>query len=284
MPELPEVENIKLGLEPKVLHKKIIDITFSDVVIAAHAMGKAAVVKNVLSDFSNALLGQTITQVNRRGKYIYFKLDRGYLITHFGMTGAYFVVNELFEITNKNYQKHQHIVFELDTKEKLVFSDIRRFGELRYIDNLNNFKPFNQLAPEPFTKKASVHFLEKLASKKYANQMIKHLLLEGNVFCGCGNIYACEVLYKEKINPQTLASELSANQQKKLFKTLVATLKFSIEQGGSTISDYIHTDGGEGNMQNYLQVYGKKMCPKGHEIKNVTIKTRSTYFCPECQK
>lgn len=284
MPELPEVENIKLGLRPKVLGKKIIDIEISDVIKKAHAENKFALVKQELKYFVDNLLNKEILDLTRRGKYVYFTLDNGYLITHFGMTGAYFIVNDISEITNKNYYKHRHIIFELNTGEKLVFSDIRRFGELRYLDDISDFKPFINLAPEPFDKNSLDYFLEKLASKKYSKQKIKALLLEGNVFCGCGNIYACEVLYKQRIHPELLAEELTFKQKTKIFKALVEILEFSITQGGSTISDYVHADGGEGNMQNFLQIYGKKVCPHNHKTENITIKTRSTYFCPECQK
>ncbi|MDO4813545.1 MAG: bifunctional DNA-formamidopyrimidine glycosylase/DNA-(apurinic or apyrimidinic site) lyase [Gemella sp.] len=284
MPELPEVENIKMGLKPNVIDKKILDIEFSDVVINSHSSGRSAVVKDNLKYFKDNLVGKSILDLERRGKYVYFTLDKGYMITHFGMTGAYFVVNNLDEIDNKNYHKHRHVIFKLDSGELMVYSDIRRFGELRYIEDIADFKPFISLAPEPFKKDALSYFLEKLESKKYANQKIKGLLLEGNVFCGCGNIYACEILYQEKINPERLASELSVKEKKKLFNALVKMLEFSIEQGGSTISDYVHADGGEGNMQNFHKIYGKKECPLGHEVENIVIKTRSTHYCPKCQK
>lgn len=110
------------------------------------------------------------------------------------------------------------------------------------------------------------------------------MLLEGNVFCGCGNIYDCEVLYRQKIHPLTKASELSKKKKESLFKELVDILELAIKEGGSTISDYVHADGGEGNMQNFHQIYGKKVCPLGHDVENVTIKGRSSHFCPICQK
>lgn len=284
MPELPEVENIKIGLKPNVINKTIINVEYSQKIIDAHLEGKRALVKDELNYFKENLIGKTILNLERRGKYVFFTLNNGYLITHFGMTGAYFVVTNIEEIENKNYFNHRHIIFSLSTGEKLVYSDIRRFGELRYLENLNNFKPFNTLAPEPFSEKSLEYFLEKLESKKYRNVPIKALLLEGNVFCGCGNIYACEVLYKEKIHPEKKASELTREEKTKIFKSLVKILEFSIEQGGSTISDFVHSDGGEGNMQNYLQIYGHKKCPLNHDTENIVIKTRSTYYCPKCQK
>lgn len=284
MPELPEVENIKLGLKPNVVNKTILDITFSDVVINSHSIKKSAIIKNNLEEFIENIKNKTILNLERRGKYVYFKLNKGYLITHFGMTGAYFVVNNIEEIKNKNYYKHRHVIFELSTGEKLVYSDIRRFGEIRYVDNIEEFKPFINLAPEPFEDNSLKYFLDKLEEKKYKSQKIKALLLEGNVFCGCGNIYACEVLYKEKIHPETLACDLTLEQKKNIFNTLVNILKFSIEQGGSTISDFVHSDGEEGNMQNFLKIYGKKVCPLGHKTENVIIKTRASHYCPICQK
>lgn len=284
MPELPEVENIKIGLEPKILNKKIKNVSFSNVVTESHKNSKLAIIKNNLEEFKKNIKNKTILEVNRRGKYIYFKLDKGYLITHFGMTGAYFVVNNIEDIDNKNYYKHRHVIFELSNGEKMVYSDIRRFGEVRYINKIEEFKPFLNLAPEPFSRNSLKYFLEKLDNKKNQNQKIKGLLLDGNIFCGCGNIYACEVLYKEKINPNKLAKELTIEEKIKLFNNLVSILKFSISQGGTTISDFVHSDGEEGNMQNFLEIYGKKECPKGHKTDNIIIKTRATHYCPECQK
>lgn len=284
MPELPEVENIKIGLEDSLINKTIVDIEYSEVVKKGHNNGKMPIIKDELSYFKKNIAGKKILNLTRRGKYLYFTLNKGYLIVHFGMTGAFFVVNDVSEIDNKNYFKHRHVIFELDNKEKLVFSDIRRFGELRYVEDITLFKPFINLAPEPFEKSAEKYFLEKLDDKKYRNQSIKALLLEGNVFCGCGNIYDCEVLYRCKINPSTKAEDLSITKKRKLFKELVDILELAIKEGGSTISDYVHADGGKGNMQNFHQIYGKKLCPKGHKVENIVIKGRASHYCPECQK
>ncbi|MGX7111892.1 bifunctional DNA-formamidopyrimidine glycosylase/DNA-(apurinic or apyrimidinic site) lyase [Gemella cuniculi] len=284
MPELPEVENIKLGLEERVINKKIIGVSYSEIVKSGHNSKKLPIVKQDLLEFSNGVLEKKIEKLSRRGKYLYFILNDGYIVTHFGMTGAFFIVRDLAEITNHNYYKHRHVIFDLDTNEKLVFSDIRRFGELRYVDEVDRFKPFISLAPEPFSKNAEGYFLAKLDEKKYNSQPIKSLLLEGNVFCGCGNIYACEVLYRQKLNPLIEPNELTKNEKKKLFKALVDILDFAIKEGGSTISDYVHSDGGEGNMQNFHQIYGKKLCPLGHKVENIVIKGRASHFCPICQK
>lgn len=249
-----------------------------------HLQGKKTIIKDNIEEFIKKLTGKKIISIIRRGKYLYFSLDKGYLITHFGMTGAYFLVRNLSDINNKNYFKHMHIIFNLDDGKKLVYSDIRRFGELRYVEDINNFKPFVNLAPEPFNREAITYFLEKIKLHKYSKREIKPLLLEGDLFCGCGNIYACEVLYKEKISPLILAKDLSDDKKIRLFKSLVQILKFSVEKGGSTISDYVHSDGGEGKMQNFLQIYGKKECPLGHKVETISQKGRTTYYCPNCQK
>lgn len=284
MPELPEVENIKRGLIKKVINKKIISVEISEIVASSHKNQKRAIVKDNLEIFKKNLIGKTILDLTRRGKYLYFTLEKGYLVTHFGMTGAYFVVKEEKDIKNKNYYKHRHIIFNFETGEKMCFCDIRRFSELRYLDDISTFKPFQQMAPEPFYHDSLKKFLDKLNEKKYLNKEIKALLLDGSVFCGCGNIYACEVLYKEKINPLTFSKNLSEEDKKRIFISLKEILEFSIEKGGSTISDYVNSEGEKGNMQNYLKIYGKKVCPLGHATKNIKIKGRSTYFCPECQK
>ena len=174
MPELPEVENIKFGLEEVVINKQILDVKYSNVVTESHKLNKMAIVKQDINFFS------------------------------------------------------ENVIFELSTGEKLVYSDIRRFGELRYIEDVTKFKPFVNLAPEPFDKKAKKYFLDKLDENKYKDQSIKALLLEGNVFCGCGNIYDCEVLYRQKIHPLTKASELSKKKKESLFKELVDILDFRL--------------------------------------------------------
>lgn len=284
MPELPEVENIKLGLEKDLLNRKIVKVKVLEIVKNSHLQGKKTIIKDNIEEFIKKLTGKKIISIIRRGKYLYFSLDKGYLITHFGMTGAYFLVRNLSDINNKNYFKHMHIIFNLDDGKKLVYSDIRRFGELRYVEDINNFKPFVNLAPEPFNREAITYFLEKIKLHKYSKREIKPLLLEGDLFCGCGNIYACEVLYKEKISPLILAKDLSDDKKIRLFKSLVQILKFSVEKGGSTISDYVHSDGGEGKMQNFLQIYGKKECPLGHKVETISQKGRTTYYCPNCQK
>lgn len=284
MPELPEVENIKLGLEDKIINKKILDVSFSDTVKIGHKSEKLTIVKQDLKVFKENVTDKYIEKLSRRGKYLYLTLDKGYIITHFGMTGAFFVVNDINEIDNKNYYNHRHVIFELNTGEKLVYSDIRRFGELRYVEEVDKFKPFINLAPEPFSKEAKSYFLKKIEEPKYSKESIKALLLDPSVFCGCGNIYDCEVLYRKKIHPLTTPSEMSKEEKEDLFDELVDILEFAIAEGGSTISDFVHTDGGEGNMQNFHQIYGKKVCPLGHKTDNVVIKTRASHFCPICQK
>ena len=157
MPELPEVENIKLGIEDSLKNKKILSITYSDTIKEGHELNKMPIVKQNLIYFSSNVVGKEIKNLSRRGKYLFLTLDNGYIVTHFGMTGAFFVVKDISEIINKNYYKHRHVIFELDTNEKLVFSDIRRFGELRYVEKIDEFKPFVNLAPEPFEDNAK-HF------------------------------------------------------------------------------------------------------------------------------
>ena len=171
MPELPEVENIKFGLEEEVVNKKIVSITYSKIVKESHKLNKMAIVKQDLSFFLENVKGKEIEKLSRRGKYLYFTLNEGYIITHFGMTGAFFLVKDIAAITNKNYYRHQHVIFELSTGEKLVYSDIRRFGELRYIEDITKFKPFINLAPEPFDRNAKSYFLNKLSFFFFDNSL-----------------------------------------------------------------------------------------------------------------
>jgi len=181
MPELPEVENIKFGLEEVVINKQILDVKYSNVVTESHKLNKMAIVKQDINFFSENVKGKTIEKLSRRGKYLYFTLNEGYIITHFGMTGAFFLVKDIAEITNKNYFKHQHVIFELSTGEKLVYSDIRRFGELRYIEDVTKFKPFVNLAPEPFDKKAKKVTLIEDIDKDTLNNSDNPLVQKNNI-------------------------------------------------------------------------------------------------------
>ncbi|MEO4051968.1 bifunctional DNA-formamidopyrimidine glycosylase/DNA-(apurinic or apyrimidinic site) lyase [Solibacillus sp. CAU 1738] len=290
MPELPEVEGVVRDLKPAVEGKSITGIVLSETILASTAAGKQCIIKNIEPHlFEQVMTGMAIEKIERRSKYIFFTIVRDgeafILVNHLGMTGAWFIVDSLEGITEEKFRKHAHAIFTLNTGELLVYSDIRRFGELRFIKNLSDHPPLLKMAPEPFDEDACKFFLAQCDKPKYANKAIKEVIMDGQVISGCGNIYATEALFKESIHPARKVSRISKVRKQALFATIQAVLQESIDSGGSTISDYRSINGGAGEMQHRLKMYGKKVCPVCEtNTKSMTIAGRTSVYCPNCQR
>lgn len=290
MPELPEVEGVVRSLQPVVTGKTIHHVTISKVIKQAKEQGKECIIKAVDPDsFQQAIEGMTIKSIERRSKYIFFHLEKEgnsyVLVNHLGMTGAWFHVSQLSEITEEKFQKHAHVLIQFDDDEWLVYSDIRRFGEMRFLHDLAEHPPLLEMAPEPFSEEALSHFLEKSNLTKYANKAVKEVIMDGHVIAGCGNIYATEALFKMNMHPARKLSRISKQRKIELFETIVHILQESIDVGGSTISDYRNINGEAGSMQHRLKMYGKKTCPVCNgNTKQKTIGGRNSFYCSNCQR
>ena len=290
MPELPEVEGVVRALAPEAIGRTIETLTISDIVIASKERGREAIIKGMSTDdFVNQMKHMTIVDVTRRSKYIYMDLkrdDNNYLlVSHLGMTGAWFVVNSIEEVTELKFRKHIHVVLKMSDGGLLVYSDIRRFGELRLLNIEADHPPLLKMAPEPFDDEALAHFIDFSLLPKYGKKPIKEVIMDGQVISGCGNIYATEALYKMKIHPGRKTERISLKRKKELFSVVVDILQESIDAGGSSISDYRSINGESGSMQNRLQMYGRKNCPSCHtETKIMKIAGRTSVYCPKCQR
>jgi formamidopyrimidine-DNA glycosylase len=290
MPELPEVEGVVRDLKPLVEGKTIQHVNLSDVVFASHANNKKTIVKNDdVHLFQELMKDMEIIRVERRAKYIFIHLKKQdetfVLVNHLGMTGAWFVVNDVNEIAEEKFRKHIHAIFELSTGEYFIYSDIRRFGELRFVKRIEDHEPLTKMAPEPFDDDACDFFLAQAKKPRYENKAIKEVIMDGQVISGCGNIYATEALFATSIRPTKKTKSISRAKKMELFEAIVAVLKESIENGGSTISDYRSVNGGAGSMQDRLKMYSRKQCPRCHtETKSVVIAGRTSTYCPTCQK
>lgn len=290
MPELPEVEGVVESLRPFVIDQTIVAVHVSDQVRKSHVEGKQAIIKGATpEDFQNAMVGYRITSLIRRSKYMFFDLmnEKGaaVLVGHLGMTGAWFPVHSLDEITETKFRNHVHVVFELSGGYLLVYSDIRRFGEMRLLNEISDHPPLLQMAPEPFVEEGLPHYLEMAQRTKYVNKPIKEFIMDGHVISGCGNIYATEALFRMRIHPSRKVGRISTARKIALYEAIVAVLRESIERGGSSISDYRNVNGGAGSMQHFLQMYGKKTCPTcGTATKQKVIGGRTSTYCPTCQK
>ncbi|TQR19821.1 bifunctional DNA-formamidopyrimidine glycosylase/DNA-(apurinic or apyrimidinic site) lyase [Psychrobacillus vulpis] len=290
MPELPEVEGLVRSLKPIVTGKTIQSVEVSETIMTSKANGKEAVLKGTdVQSFCESMPRMTIKQIERRSKYIYFHVIKDgipyLLVSHLGMSGAWFYVRGLHEIIEEKFKRHTHIIFYFEEGGMLVYADIRRFGELRLLKKEEDYPPLLLMAPEPFDLNALDHYLEMSTLPKYENKPIKEFIMDGHVVSGCGNIYATEALFRMRIHPNRKVKRISKERKIQLFHEIVIVLLDSIENGGSSISDYRKINGESGNMQNRLQMYGKKECPVCHaKTVQKTIGGRTSTYCGSCQR
>jgi len=280
MPELPEVETIRRGLQKKIQNKQI-----KNIVIKVDKIVK----KPSLGEFIAKLKKKKIKEIDRRGKYIIIHLDsENKLIIHLGMTGLLIYPYDN-KITEKEINpKHNHLIFTFTDNTQLVFNDVRRFGKIYLVSNINEIETLSKLGVEPledyFTEEV---FIEILNKKK--NSKIKSFLMKQEFITGLGNIYANEVLYQSNIHPLRLISSLNQEEVKNLYRQIKLVLSEAVELRGSTIADeaYRDTDGEKGKFAKKLQVYARKgePCIKcGYPIEVVRIEGRSSFICLRCQK
>lgn len=270
MPELPEVEIIKRELIEHSINKKIINVLSSG--------------KKLRKDIPSLehLIGQKIVNVHRRNKYLILETQNNWVVIHLGMTGQL-----IFSNNGVPEKKHIHFQIILSNNECLYYIDPRRFGliESFYKSSypyFNDIPLFDNLGIEPLGNFEEEDFLKLFKKKKTA----KAFLLDGSLVCGLGNIYANEILFLSKVNPEQNVLLLSEEQRKDIYSHIKPTLLKAINLGGSSISDYVHTNGTKGEMQKFYNVYGLngkpcKVC--GTHIEKITQNGRSSFYCPQCQ-
>ena len=272
MPELPEVETVRRGLERLVVGRTILSVEVK----------VPKMIKTSYDNFLNDLPGQTIQAMRRRGKYLIFDFGQLIMISHLRMEGKYLLFTDQVPAN-----KHFHLFFTLDDGSTLVYQDVRKFGtfDLLAKNQEETYFTKKKLGPEP-TKKAFKYAPFERALMTSAKP-IKSLLLEQKLVAGLGNIYVDEVLWAAKVHPETPAKKLSKAAMKRVHDQTIAILQLGIEKGGSTIRTYRNALGEDGTMQNYLQVYGKtgQPCPRcASTIEKIKLGGRGTHLCPHCQK
>jgi len=268
MPELPEVETIKNDLCKTVCGKKIVRVIIHNSKVIRQP---APLV------FKSSLEGLSIKQILRRGKLLILELSNGkFLTVHFKMTGQLVLRN------SGPGKTICRVTFCLNSGMTLDFNDQRLFGELRLIDDWQKLKFIQSLGPEPFDL-TSADFKDMLFKRK---TQIKPLLLDQKFISGIGNIYAAEILFRAKINPQRTARSLANAQQRVLYKEMQKVLKSAIKHGGSSVDDYVRVSGKNGDYARFHQVYGRVGKPCfvcSSLIKRIAQGGRGTYFCSRCQ-
>ncbi|SET44438.1 DNA-(apurinic or apyrimidinic site) lyase [Oceanobacillus limi] len=274
MPELPEVETIKNTLKRFVLGKKIANITVN--------WGNIIKEPDDVEEFKHLLIGQTIHDIRRKGKFLMFALDDHILISHLRMEGKYSVVAK-----EEAIPKHTHVIFHFTNGEDLRYNDVRKFGTLHAIPKGEEFKekPLNQLGPDPFDDGFTFdYFYEKL---KKTNRVIKSVLLDQTVVAGLGNIYVDETLFKAGVHPLKKANKLTKKEVKAIREQAILTLEEAVTQGGTTIRSYVNGQGDMGMFQQELFVYGQenKPCKNcGSQVIKMKVGGRGTHVCLNCQK
>jgi len=271
MPELPEVETTRRGIEPYLLKESITALYIHQWQL------RWAIPKNI-----KKLTNQRINAVERRGKYILIKTDIGQAIVHLGMSGSLRICLE----RDEPRRKHDHVEMLLSNKALLRFHDPRRFGCLLWQSASEPTHPLlNKLGPEPLLDEFdAAHLINATRKRKVP---IKNLIMNSQIVVGVGNIYASEALFMAGIRPGRAAGRLTYLECEKLVDAIKVILQQSIDQGGTTLRDFVNSDGEPGYFKQSLFVYGREgeECQNcGTSIKQKVLGQRSTFFCTQCQR
>jgi formamidopyrimidine-DNA glycosylase len=291
MPELPEVETVRLGLTP---------------VMEGYRFTRVETRRGDLRvpfppHFAARLSGRKIKHLARRAKYILIELDKDEtLVIHLGMSGRMSVYAEgksrkigqyIYDMAEPSIGKgpHDHVVMETDAPARIVFTDHRRFGLMTLLptDTLEDDKLFQGLGVEPLSDAFDSAYLDRVLKGK--KTPIKSALLDQRVIAGIGNIYACEALFRAGISPKRIASTIPGKRSAPLVAAIRAVLSEAIKAGGSSLRDYAKADGALGEFQHRFAVYDREgaRCPGkdcNGTIKRIIQSGRSTFYCPKCQK
>lgn len=274
MPELPEVETIRRVLEPQIKDSTITAVTVNRPEVIDHPTAE---------EFCQALTGQTIDTMTRRGKFLSVLLNSGdYFVLHLRMTGCL-----LFTPAEYPVEKHTHIVFHLSSGDELRFSDTRRFGRFWLFrkGESDTYSGIDKLGLEPFDNGLTADYLQQHFDKR--KKAIKGCLLDQSVIAGIGNIYSDEILFAAKIHPARPANSLTEAEWECLAAVIPERLTYFIEKNALTPEEYLEGKGQDYRNTPFLQVYGHggEPCPIcGTALCRMTIGGRNGVFCPACQR
>lgn len=282
MPELPEVETIKRGLDKYLIGHKIEDVVVNT--------------PKIFSGEPKNLIGGKVKDVRRFAKVLSINLSNNYsIVSHVKLTGQ-FIYRGLNLKGNPTLServiggvpgKHTHVIFKLDKGGVLYYNDVRKFGWIRVVKTaeVGELSFIKKLGPEPFSGLTLEKFKEIISK---SGRPIKIILMDQEKIGGVGNIYANDALWLAKINPKKPSNSLSDKQKDTLFKAVLTVLKNGLKWGGSSELAYVTPDGGEGQYQKHTLSYGRQgqLCSRCRKVKieKYFLGGRGTYFCPVCQK
>lgn len=270
MPELPEVETSRRGISPHIINKQVTGV------LLRHTQLRWKIPEDLMAYIKN----ERLIAIERRAKYLLFNFATGTLLIHLGMSGSLRICP-----TNTVAQKHDHvdIVF---SDCLLRFTDPRRFGAILWLGvSPESSSLLNQLGPEPLSDDFTAIYLYSAAHKR--KLPVKQFIMDQKVVTGIGNIYASEALFKAGISPVRGAGNISQKRYALLVDAIKHILQQAIQQGGTTLKDFVGGDGKPGYFQQKLQIYGKagQTCPHCQTpLKAIKLAARSSVYCPKCQR
>lgn len=272
MPELPEVEVVRRDLEKQITE---------GLVVKQFVFHRRDIRGPIPGGKIQTLVGVVLRSVLRRAKYLFFETEKGYLVSHLGMSGSW-RVEKSSQIERK---KHDHVEIHFTNGFCFIFNDPRRFGIFDFAANLENYEKIKNLGPEPWAEEFSARVLQK--KFQGTKRSIKVALMDPRTVVGVGNIYASEILFELGLKPLKKSHSLSREELHKLVLVTQKILEKAIEEGGSTIKTFQNTNGKSGVFQNSHQVYGREgkncyVCQQ--KIRKIIIAGRSSFWCPRCQK
>jgi formamidopyrimidine-DNA glycosylase len=295
MPELPEVETVRRGLEPAMQGKRIVKVD----------VHRGDLRWPLPKDFAQRLNGKTVTGLGRRAKYLLADLSSGdVLLMHLGMSGSFRVAQEVApeggQLGRYYHERgkdaaHDHVIFHMSSGARVTFNDPRRFGSMKLVarDELDAEPSLKGLGPEPLGNEFDAAMLARACHGKKTS--LKAALLDQRIVAGLGNIYVCEALHRAHLSPKRLARTIAEPtgapnaRAEQLVDGIKAVLNEAIKDGGSSLRDHRLTDGDLGMFQHHFRVYDREGEPCRTvgchgTVRRIVQNGRSTFYCPVCQK
>jgi formamidopyrimidine-DNA glycosylase len=292
MPELPEVETVRRGLQPAMEGQRFAKVE----------VRRGDLRWPLAKDFAQRLKGRTVTGLGRRAKYLLADLSSGdVLLMHLGMSGSFHVFRGTGKQLGRYYHErekhaaHDHVVFHMGSGDVVTFNDPRRFGSMKLVarGKLDDEPSLKNLGPEPLGNAFDATMLARACRGKKTS--LKAALLDQRIVAGLGNIYVCEALYLARLSPKRMASTIAGRdgapngRAERLVDAIKTVLNAAIKDGGSSLRDHRRTDGDLGMFQHHFRVYDREGQPCqtpgcGGTVKRIVQNGRSTFYCPACQK
>mgnify|MGYP001206000135 CR=1 FL=1 len=289
MPELPEVEVVKRSLNNKIQNSIVKAVKIKDSNL------RYKVNKNHIKK----IIGRKIKKILRRSKYLLFYFSKDIImLVHLGMTGKFFYKNKnnekqktsfYYDINYKKDKKYNRIIFNLSNNQKLIYNDVRKFGFIKFSNelNINQNLHLKKLGPEPLSKNFNFYYFKKYVIGR--NRSTKDILMDQKFVAGLGNIYVNEILFLSGVKPTKKITLLSELEMNKIIKFTKKILSKAIKLGGSSIKNFSSSSGKKGSYQQHFYVYGKKgeYCSNkncNERINKIVLANRASFYCAKCQK